>query len=196
MAPKNTRAKSFTIIEVIVAASIITVGIIGVLTLITKTVGLMSVSPSKLFAAYLAQEGVEIVRNIRDTNWVEGELDDPGVPGSGWKKDLPESTPLDAGWQADYTTTSFGPAPDLDKCPALQPPYNCHNYNATELLKSDGRTYQYLGAGMTNTIFQRKILILHDGANPDIIHLTVTVSWWEKGKEDSLSVQEDLYNWH
>ena len=54
--------------EAIVAIFVITTGIVGVLSLVTQTISSATFSKDKLIAAYLAQEGIEIVRNIRDTN--------------------------------------------------------------------------------------------------------------------------------
>ncbi len=39
----------------------------------------MNLSSSRLTAIYLTQEGMEIVRNIRDTNWLEGALWNDGL---------------------------------------------------------------------------------------------------------------------
>lgn len=65
--------KAFTLSEVMVAIFVILVGILGVYTVIQQTISYISFSNSKLIATYLAQEGMEIVRNIRDTNWLEEE---------------------------------------------------------------------------------------------------------------------------
>jgi len=81
--------KGFTLLEVIVAIFLIMVGVAASLILINKTISQMALSTSQLTAAYLAQEGIEIVRNIRDTNWIENA--------PSW------SDGLGAGdWEADY----------------------------------------------------------------------------------------------
>jgi len=74
--------KGFTLLEVMVAIFVITVGIMGVMTILQRTIFLTSVSFSRLTAAYLAQEGIEIVRNVRDTNWLENSAWDDGLPAS------------------------------------------------------------------------------------------------------------------
>jgi len=68
----NKNDAGFTILEVVVAISLITVGITAIFTLYQQTISITRVSSQRLIAAYLAQEGIEIVRNIRDTNWIEG----------------------------------------------------------------------------------------------------------------------------
>jgi len=87
----------FTLMEAIVAIFLITVGIVGTYALITMTISSATISKDKLVAAYLAQEGIEIVRNIRDTNWL-----DPTNP--------PWNDGLGTGdWQADYNDQDLSP---------------------------------------------------------------------------------------
>ncbi len=64
----SERNAGFSLMEVIVSVFLISVGLIGALTLINYTVDSASISSSRLVAANLAQEGIEIVRNLRDSN--------------------------------------------------------------------------------------------------------------------------------
>ncbi|MBZ9572491.1 prepilin-type N-terminal cleavage/methylation domain-containing protein [Patescibacteria group bacterium] len=92
--------KGFTLLEVVVAIFIITVGIVGALALISQTISSARISSQRLIAAYLAQEGIEIVRSIRDTNWLEGVVWNSGL-GAG-------------SWEADYTTQDLNDDYDGD----------------------------------------------------------------------------------
>jgi len=78
--------KSFTLIEVVVAVFLLTVGTVGSFSLIQRTIALTTVSASRLQAAYLAQEGIEIIRNDRDTNYLEGADWDNGIDSSEWRE--------------------------------------------------------------------------------------------------------------
>jgi len=71
--------KSFTLIEVIIAIFLLTVGTVGAFSLMQKTIAFTAISSSQLAAAYLAQEGIEVVRNIRDTNYLEASSWDDGL---------------------------------------------------------------------------------------------------------------------
>jgi len=62
--------KGFTILEAIAAIFVMTVGVLGAYAVVQQIIVYNSISSSRLTAAYLAQEGIEIVRNIRDTNWL------------------------------------------------------------------------------------------------------------------------------
>lgn len=64
--------KGFTLIEVMVSVAIITLVSIGVIFGITLNLNTASRIKNSLIAANLAQEGLEIVRNIRDNDWHSG----------------------------------------------------------------------------------------------------------------------------
>jgi len=81
----------FTLIEVLISLTIITVGVLGVFALVQQTISFLPISRQKLVASYLAQEGVEIVRNLRDTNIVKGQAWDFGL------------TSCASGCEVDYT---------------------------------------------------------------------------------------------
>lgn len=78
---------AFTILEVMLAIFILTAAIGGSFILIQKTLFSVSQSQSKLIAVYLGQEGIEIVRNIRDTNWLKGLSWDNGLEEGEWEAD-------------------------------------------------------------------------------------------------------------
>ncbi|MBA7596520.1 hypothetical protein ES703_03494 [subsurface metagenome] len=77
--------KSFTLIEIVVAIFLITVGTVGAFSLIQRTIAFTVISSSRLVAANLAQEGIEIIRNTRDTNWLSGNPWDQGLSSGGWQ---------------------------------------------------------------------------------------------------------------
>ena len=74
-----SQLKGFTIIEVLIAVAVITIGVLGILGVIYQTTSYIALSSSRLVAIYLAQEGMEIVRNIRDTNWLNNRSWDEGL---------------------------------------------------------------------------------------------------------------------
>ena len=62
--------RGFTLIEVIVAIAVIVTALIGSVALISFSVSSTRTSRSRIIAEGLTQEGLEIVRNIRDNNWL------------------------------------------------------------------------------------------------------------------------------
>ncbi|MFH1523315.1 MAG: hypothetical protein ABIE43_05905 [Patescibacteria group bacterium] len=61
----------FSILEVIIAIFIITMGLIGVLSLIVQNVQVQYINKNNLIASQLAQEGLELTRNVRDKSWLD-----------------------------------------------------------------------------------------------------------------------------
>ena len=72
---KNKAKKGFGLIEVLISAAILIV-ILGALVAIGRmALTNIRVSQERAQATYLAQEGLEVARQIRDTNWVDGRND-------------------------------------------------------------------------------------------------------------------------
>lgn len=67
-------SKGFTLIETLITVSIVGIGFIGFLFAFNQFSKLDKVLNDKATAIYLSQEGAEIVRNIRDTNRLRGDL--------------------------------------------------------------------------------------------------------------------------
>lgn len=166
----ETMKKGFTLLEVIVAVSLIVVGVIGVFGLLYIVLVSGQVSSSQLVAAYLAQEGIEIVRNIRDTNWLKNNPWDEGITAGDW--------------EADYTTNNLTDTYDGDY---LRIDINgFYNYSAGTSTKFKRRI----------TIFGKTDLSFPPDDTYDMFKVRVTVEWQERGRTHQISAQENLYNWY
>lgn len=88
--------KGFSLMEVLAAVFVLSVGMLAVIGLQTKTIITSFENRDSIMAAGLAQEGVELVRNIRDTNILNdreafsgiltscsSSVDDPDCSGTG-----------------------------------------------------------------------------------------------------------------
>lgn len=140
-------SKGSTLLELIAVIFIITVGIVGVSSLITQTISLAASSSQKLTAIYLAQEGIEIVRNIRDTNWVAG---------GDWNNGLLDCS---SGCEANYNDVVLSPWSGTGTILNLEPT----------------GFYGYYNPGGSPTPFKRKIMITQSGL--DILKVSVSVEW-------------------
>ncbi|PIR54992.1 hypothetical protein COU74_04630 [Candidatus Peregrinibacteria bacterium CG10_big_fil_rev_8_21_14_0_10_36_19] len=69
MSIKNNQ-QGFTLTEVLIGMMILTVAIVSATNLLIGLIDTNKNNVQTLQAYYLAQEGVEAVRNIRDTNWL------------------------------------------------------------------------------------------------------------------------------
>src|SRR3989344_3395808 len=64
----------FTLVESLVAIAVFTVGISAAIFVIQQSFTVGSRVKNKIIAAHLAQEGIEVIRNIRDRNWMKGTV--------------------------------------------------------------------------------------------------------------------------
>ena len=64
--------KGFTLLETIIAIGILVGSSLVVYGATARILANVSEQKTKFVAAYLAQEGIEVVRNMRDTNWING----------------------------------------------------------------------------------------------------------------------------
>jgi len=91
------QSKAFTLIETLVAVTILSIGIMASYAAITKVVSLTYLNSFRFTASRLAQEGMELVSNTRDTNWLNGNDWDDGLIN------------CISGCEIDYNDSSFFP---------------------------------------------------------------------------------------
>ncbi len=65
---KRKRCGGFTLVETLVALSIFSVSILGLMSVLGAGLADTSYAKQKIAGTYLAQEGVEYLRNMRDTD--------------------------------------------------------------------------------------------------------------------------------
>ena len=161
------REKGITLIEVIIATFILLVAIVGSYLVFTQIFMATFLASDRLVASYLGQEGIEVIRNIRDTNWISGVALNEKVAtcSSGCQVDYKTGTPEDA--QADLTP-----------------------YNETPLNIDTNGFYTYEPG--TPTKFKRKITITYGTGKLDVL---VKVLWDARGQSYSFQAEEILYNW-
>ena len=66
------KQSGFSLMEIVIVASVVMIGFVGILALAERTIRFRSINQKALVAAQLAQEGVELVRYIRNDNWLRG----------------------------------------------------------------------------------------------------------------------------
>jgi len=174
---QQSNNRGFTLIECLVAIFLITFGVGGAMSVVNQTTAFTQVASSRLVAAYLAQEGIEIVRNIRDTNFLKIHK---GIGGIDWNAGLTDC----AGgcYNFDYRSQTI---PDNLNC-------NGKNY-----LKFENDFYKCSLAPDSQNL-QRKIIIQLESEpyyEVDILKVRVLVSWEERGRTHQVIAQENLYPW-
>lgn len=143
--------RGFSLLEVIFAIAILGTGFAGAIALINRTVSLGSEVTSQLVAANLAQESMEVVHNIRNTNWIK-------------QKDAPE-TKWDAGLDDGVYCVQFDSATLITPCEG-----------EAQRLYIVGNRYLHDPAGIS-TDFRRHVEILH---GTDYAGVRSVVEWKDK----------------
>lgn len=157
----------FTLLETIVAVGLIIVGLVAALGLITTSLFYISNIQDRLVAANLIAEGIEVVRNIRDNNWLQNPLDR-----SKWNIGLNNGD-----YQVAYDSI---------------PPLSVYSDSAI-LLDPNTGLYSYASGSIT-TPYKRKVSItnLPNGYEMQIIS---TITWQRRGITYSSSAEDHLFNW-
>ena len=124
------KSKAFTLVEVLVALFILTTAVVAGLSTVNSGLSSTQVAKSKLIAANLTQEGIEIARNIRDNNWL-GQRTNPELL---WDSGLSVG-----GWEAIYQSQ------------------NLESYQGRYLKVDTNGFYNYTSG--TDTKFKREITI-------------------------------------
>jgi len=170
---KISKKNGFSLIGIIVATFITLVGLVAILTLANTSLIGATTSKNKLIASGLAQEGIEIVRDIRAShaNWVDWEWYSTTAP-------LIHPIGTFEEYCIDYDDIV------LVNCAVADPPLRL---DFAGLLG----TYQY-GAG-DDTIFYRKVTLTRKGLNE--VKVEVEVGWTTKGQTHTLIVEDRLWNW-
>jgi len=182
-------SRGFTIIELIITIFILSIAIVGIYSAFSMMVILTANASDRLTAAYLAQEGIEIVRNIRDTNWINSSYTE-----TVWIQGLEACTSDIGGCQADYRTMGTDSSP--------LSPYGDGNSTSNYLKIDDANGFYSYDLGK-KTKFRRQILISFVSDIDYIAKVTVNVFWDEKpnvlnptGEAGSITAEEYFYNWY
>ena len=95
---KRERCRGFTLVETLVAISIFTLSILGLISILASSVSDINYAKQKIVAGYLAQEGIEHARNIRDTHVLYD------ASGTGWGNFLSDPNVTNYSSPSDYST--------------------------------------------------------------------------------------------
>jgi len=168
----NKKNTGFTLVETLVAISILLISIVGPLTIASNGLSSAGLVKEKIAAFYFAQEGVELVRNQRDVNIING---------SDWLNNL--STCFDTkGCLIDpRNITPVITMCDVGGCEALK-------QNIVNELYGYESGVDWIASPFTRTI---KISTI----NGQEIRLSVEMSWVRGGSVKNLTIDEHLFNW-
>ena len=196
--------KGQTLLELIVALSILIVALVATIVLIVSSINAGKQDRNKLIATSLAREGIETVRNIRDSNWLDPAVvdwDDGLLTGAN-----NYAIPIIDG--TSPTSLYFTVAGFSDANTEIKSSNNffiqgnslsggrtsfyrmiyissiCHNDSDTESIATDINNNDACGAG-DHIGFSNKVGI----------RVVVEVRWPSDSSNKSISIEDRLYNW-
>ncbi len=177
---ESKSGKGFTLIETLVAISILTVAIVAPMSLTTQSLSSAYYARDQVTAFHLAQEAIEAVRQVRDGNVLQNAFG--------------EQTNLLSG----YPNTEGRPftIDTRDNSMINCPPDNSGGYDCPPL-ETDGNFYGYSNsaAGWVTTRFTREVSARFV-REPDEIRVSVTVRWRTGSyNERSFTIHENLFRW-
>lgn len=160
------------LLEVVIALGILTVGLFGVFTLVLGNFTSERAGMMRLQAMNLAREGIEAVKNIRDSNWLTDDKD-------AWDG-IPANDDVILVYEPDGSKTLESGAND----------------SAIYINQDNGLYLQgsNVGQGAQKTPFSRKINISKID-NDAGISINSHVEWFEGGREHEVNLVEELYDW-
>ena len=172
----------FTLIETLVAIALLTVAIIAPMALTVQSLKSAFYARDQVTAFYLAQEAIESVRSIRDSQILRiaksSDASSIDLFGS-----IPKITPFTI---------------DVTRSDAIQ---TCSG--TCQPLKTDGTLYGYQ-SGWTKTNFTRTVIACYvqpdsgacNSTRSDEMRVSVTISWQTQGiKTRTFTIVSDMYRW-
>lgn len=215
---KTNNVHGFTLLETIIAIGIIATAVIAIMTMSLQLFKASETFSSQFIASNMAREAIEVVRQVRDTNWLEYDTDST----TAWNDGLYNGT--------DYTAVisvfdPFGSAnldftPDslTDTCTGSSTTYNCGSVwydSITQRYFQTGSTsFPVPLARFTETEYKRIVEILplcrHNinaddetvpgttcsGAYSQVgIAVTATVEYTTSSGQQTYVLEEHMYDW-
>lgn len=190
--------KGQSIVEMLVATSAVVVALLGILSLINRSLGLNRVNADSYTATYLAEEGIELVKNFFDQKYLEASASSPKPDFYGWGQ-----YGIQTGvYEADYDDSSLT---DSGSSNCLTPPSGEPTKKDVEdllfsgcgkFLNFDGNYYLYDGT-KPETKFIRLIIIddpIGDGLDLEY-RVTSAVGWISRGGKFVVQLQDHFLPW-
>lgn len=164
--------RGFTLVETLVAVTLLTVAIVAPMSLTTKSLAAAYYARDQITAFHLGQEAIEAVRHVRDHNILQNAL--------GIQTDLLAGIPSGGSpFTVDTRNDTMTPCPQ-SSCPPLL---------------TNGELYGY-ETGWQPTRFTRSIRADFIAGGTDEVRLSVTVSWQTGAFQTrSFTISENLYRW-
>jgi len=183
------KQKGFTIVELIISILLLSVSVVGVYNAFSRMIIFTSGSYDRLTASYLAQEGIEVIRNIRDNYWLNLQNNADNETRS-WAGEFTGCTYVPCEYEVDYASQGDYLTGESTIYPYVQ--------GDTFITNGEG-AISYTGTGGGDleekaTKFSRKIVVSLVGDY--ILKVSSIVYWNNKGIAEQVQADTVLYDWY
>ncbi len=185
MQNKKQKNRGFTLVETLIAIAIFTTSIIAIMSVLANGISNTTYAKNKMIASYLAQEGIEYIRNMRDSYVLYGS-----DPTTGWT-DFTDQLYSFKCFTPDFP---YGCGADVDSL-IKNKLFACNSdgsNNPCNLYVNDG-DYNSSTVG-TDSGFVRKIQVEAIDMTKEI-KVNSTVSWKQGDNTNTVTFSENLFNW-
>ncbi|MCA9363461.1 prepilin-type N-terminal cleavage/methylation domain-containing protein, partial [Candidatus Kaiserbacteria bacterium] len=186
----KSQCQGFSLVETLVAITILLLVIIGPMRISTSTARSTSFASEQVTAFFLAQEGVEIVQNTRDKSMLE-QLN--GDTADGWDDVMNPSSGIftncfsSNGCNMHFHPGAEGTLDHVDECDGGNALRECKMYIST----SDVRSKFTHHTGGEETPFRRRIYL--EEINDHEVQVRSVVDWRTGSIRDSQQVEVETY---
>ena len=211
--------QGFTLLETIIAIGIIATAVIAIMTMSIQLFRASDTFSAQFIASNLAREGIEVVRQVRDTNWLEYDTDsttawnDGLYSGTDYTAVISVFDPYGSASQLDFTPNSL-----TDTCTGSSMTYNCgsvwYDTITKRYFQTGSNAFPVPVARFTETSYQRIVEILplcrHNlnaddetipggacsGAYSQVgVAVTATVQYTTASGQKTYVLEEHMYDW-
>lgn len=165
--------KGFTLIEMLIAVLIFSLSLVALMTISSRSIQSNRAAQDEIIAQYLAAEGIEGVRHIRDTNYIESNSD--------WLEGMREC--IEAGNECIMNVSTTA-----DYFYTLSP---CQDICSPALISNDG----IYGVISGNTTGFTRSIFLDNSSNDDALAIVSRVEWQQGRAARSIEMESLLMNW-
>ncbi len=173
----NKKQPAFSLLETIVVLFIVAVGLVSILSLTVDSLRAQNLNRSNLVAYNLAIEGIELVKNIRDTNFILNSSTTPVF----WNKNI-EGSVAGMRYKVDYANYT---------------PVNVSNISECRLQLTTGADPNFYihQAGLPDSAYSRMITVTSADSDPASSTVSSLVEWLDGGQTYQLELTTMLYDW-
>jgi len=177
----------FTMLEMLVAVLIFSVCIVAMISVTANKATDSLYAKNRITASYLGEEGIEIVRHIRDSLFLQYEASEDVTGRWGAFLSAMDTCISAEGCILDIDSANIGDVTGDNS-------YNMQTYSGTSNLFYDNfGYYTHYGVGGSESVFNRQVIIEEIGDNE--VSVRVVVYWQQKNATQQIEVSENLFNW-